>query len=195
MITDIRWFLEPHGLNYSVQLSKEVEKQLEQGFLHQEVGDHALQKVIIDFHPSQESVESLFSKPPHQVEYFIDFKTMKLISCVDKYEARIRRIDANATPSIGSPIIVSFVWPFQGSRVFLRGSFDGWKSSVPLQRRKDDGIWEVTLLLLPGFTYEYKFLVDGKWMHRIDEHATRDKEGNINNLIHVHLPQSVVCSL
>jgi 1,4-alpha-glucan branching enzyme len=59
--------------------------------------------------------------------------------------------------------------------VFVAGSFNNWKvDQYPLQRN-DQGIWEGTVLIAPG-RYEYKFLVDGDWVH--------DK----NNPTKVHVP-------
>jgi len=47
--------------------------------------------------------------------------------------------------------------------VFVAGSFNGWQSSaIPLQKQPD-GQWGVELMLEPG-RYEYRFVVDGRWL-------------------------------
>lgn len=47
--------------------------------------------------------------------------------------------------------------------VILAGSFNGWDEKALTMRRTATG-WERRLPLRPG-VYEYKFIVDGKWMH------------------------------
>lgn len=59
------------------------------------------------------------------------------------------------------------------SEVVLSGSFNGWQEEGLYMKRVPDG-WEVRLQLEPG-RYEYKFIVDGKWME--DPAA----EENVNN--------------
>lgn len=50
-----------------------------------------------------------------------------------------------------------------GSRVFVAGTFNDWNpSSHPLEYRAEDGVFQTTLLLAPGY-YEYKFVIDGLW--------------------------------
>ena len=48
------------------------------------------------------------------------------------------------------------------SAVFLAGSFNDWNESATAMSRDDNGIWNVSLDLLPG-RYEYKFIIDGQW--------------------------------
>ncbi len=55
-------------------------------------------------------------------------------------------------------------------RIYLAGSFNGWSPSDDYMLRDDDGdgVYSVTVRLEPG-TYDYKFMVDGKWLQ--DPHA------------------------
>ncbi len=47
--------------------------------------------------------------------------------------------------------------------VFLAGTFNNWNpQGIPL-KTSGKGKWEVTLSLPPG-KYEYRFIVDGKWI-------------------------------
>ena len=47
--------------------------------------------------------------------------------------------------------------------VFLAGTFNAWDPSACPMQRAAGGVWRATLQLAPGI-YEYKFLVDGKWV-------------------------------
>ena len=48
------------------------------------------------------------------------------------------------------------------AQVNLAGDFNDWDEQRHPMRQKEDGRWEKIVMLSPG-TYEYKFLVDGKW--------------------------------
>jgi 1,4-alpha-glucan branching enzyme len=47
--------------------------------------------------------------------------------------------------------------------VFVGGTFNGWDPSQTPLRNSADGIWRV-MLRVPTGSYEYKFVVDGKWL-------------------------------
>lgn len=47
--------------------------------------------------------------------------------------------------------------------VLVGGTFNGWDPSQTPMRKSADGIWRVMLRVPPG-SYEYKFVVDGKWL-------------------------------
>ncbi len=47
-------------------------------------------------------------------------------------------------------------------QVILAGNFNGWNSGELLMNKTTDG-WRLSYILAPG-NYEYKFIVDGKWM-------------------------------
>jgi 1,4-alpha-glucan branching enzyme len=52
--------------------------------------------------------------------------------------------------------------------VHVCGDFNDWRpTSLRMIRNPDTGLWEKRLTLLPG-RYEYKFVVDGKWLHDPD---------------------------
>jgi len=49
--------------------------------------------------------------------------------------------------------------------VYLCGDFNQWvPRSLPMIRHGDNRWWEKRLVLAPG-RYEYKFVVDGEWIH------------------------------
>lgn len=59
----------------------------------------------------------------------------------------------------------------KAKKVSLAGKFNAWNtSSVPMKKSKD-GTWRATVKLPPG-KHEYKFFVDGVWVH---EAACSDK--------------------
>ena len=64
---------------------------------------------------------------------------------------------------------VAFVLNSPGAEsVYVCGDFNGWfPFGLPMVRRAESRLWEKRLLLPPG-RYEYKFIVDGVWMHNPD---------------------------
>jgi 5'-AMP-activated protein kinase regulatory beta subunit len=83
----------------------------------------------------------------------------------------------------GDEYPVVFKWHNHPARtVYLAGSWDNWKAKIPLVKSTAD--FSTIINLNPG-TYEYKYLVDGKWM--LDNNASKSdgNAGNVNNLINV----------
>ncbi|GAB4835821.1 AMP-activated serine/threonine-protein kinase regulatory subunit [Ancistrocladus abbreviatus] len=61
-----------------------------------------------------------------------------------------------------------FVWPYGGHRVFVSGSFTGWREHIPMSPMEGcPTVFQVICNLTPGY-HQYKFNVDGDWRH--DEH-------------------------
>ncbi len=50
----------------------------------------------------------------------------------------------------------------KASQVYLSGSFNNWSTMEDLMQKRGDG-WEISIPLALG-TYEYKFIVNGKWI-------------------------------
>ena len=66
--------------------------------------------------------------------------------------------------------------------VSLAGSFNGWDPHA-LHMAKDNYAWVCKLELAPG-TYEYKFVVDGRWVTDPANSSSReDGAGNINSVL------------
>jgi len=87
--------------------------------------------------------------------------------------------------------VVEFTFIFDhldSSEVFLCGDFNQWSpQSLRMIRRDGSGRWEKRLTLLPG-RYEYRFIVDGKWMS--DPHAPAEvpnQYGSCNSVVEVRL--------
>jgi 1,4-alpha-glucan branching enzyme len=57
---------------------------------------------------------------------------------------------------------VSCVAP-DAQEVLVAGTFNGWDPRQTAMKKSADGTWRV-MLKLPTGSYEYKFVVDGKWV-------------------------------
>lgn len=61
-------------------------------------------------------------------------------------------------------MLVTFQLPdtLQADSVHLVGDFNDWdKRSLPLNRTRPNGLWEVTIEVERGRTYHFRYLVDG----------------------------------
>ncbi|KAI8879195.1 carbohydrate-binding module family 48 protein [Backusella circina FSU 941] len=79
-----------------------------------------------------------------------------------------------------------FLWKYGGNKVFLTGTFDHWKGSVPMTQM-DQNTFKVELTLDKSIDNQYKFIVDGVWCYDIDLPSIKDADGNENNIIYAHL--------
>jgi len=71
-------------------------------------------------------------------------------------------------------------------RVYIVGDFNNWSpNSDPMKDLNDDGHWSLFYPLRPG-TYQYKFIVDGRW---IPDPRNQDSEPDgfdgINSIVKV----------
>ncbi|KAJ0016984.1 hypothetical protein Pint_09424 [Pistacia integerrima] len=83
---------------------------------------------------------------------------------------------------IGIPTMIT--WSYDGQEVAVEGSWDNWKTRIPLQRSgKDFTIMKV----LPSGVYQYRFLVDGQWRYAPDLPWAQDDVGNSYNILDLQL--------
>lgn len=69
----------------------------------------------------------------------------------------------------------------EANEVILAGSFNGWNEHQ-LKMVRVEGGWELSLNLFPG-KYEYKFIVDKKWMHDPENTSKiRNEYGTFNSI-------------
>ncbi len=69
-------------------------------------------------------------------------------------------------------------------KVILSGSFNSWDEHFLEMDRVDDG-WELRADLPPGY-YEYKFIVDGQWMHDpANPKKVRNEHHTFNSVLEV----------
>jgi 1,4-alpha-glucan branching enzyme len=94
-----------------------------------------------------------------------------------------------STLSLTKPVEVTFALEEREAReVFVCGNFNDWSPvSLRMLRRGGNGLWEKRLTLTPG-RYEYKYVVDGKWIH--DPLARRNvpnAHGSLNSIVEVRI--------
>eukprot|EP01120_Amphizonella_sp_Union-15-10_P001390 TRINITY_DN1146_c0_g1_i3.p1 TRINITY_DN1146_c0_g1~~TRINITY_DN1146_c0_g1_i3.p1 ORF type:complete len:134 (+),score=7.45 TRINITY_DN1146_c0_g1_i3:69-470(+) len=79
----------------------------------------------------------------------------------------------------------AFEWPYRGaSHVVLRAQFlDNWTKEVPLVQEPNN-TWSVVVPVPPGH-WEYKFVVDGTWVHDPARPSQPDAFGSHNNIINI----------
>jgi len=83
---------------------------------------------------------------------------------------------------------VNFVLECCGAeQAYVCGDFNDWRPmSLPMIGSAAAGLWEKRLTLAPG-RYEYKFFVDGRWLH---DPAARENipnaHGSLNSVMEVH---------
>jgi len=74
-----------------------------------------------------------------------------------------------------------FKWEGGGKQVYITGTFSNWKT-IPMVKSHGDF---VTIVDLGEGEHEYKFLVDGQWMHDPSEPVQDNGMGSKNNIISV----------
>lgn len=66
--------------------------------------------------------------------------------------------------SVASPVLVHFeLFHPAAKNVCIAGTFNEWHCSATPMIAMGEGRWAKELLLAPG-TYQYRFVVDGKWI-------------------------------
>jgi 5'-AMP-activated protein kinase, regulatory beta subunit len=76
---------------------------------------------------------------------------------------------------------IEFTWRYPAKVVEVHGSWNNWEEGTRLEKIND--LHSIDLTLLPG-TYEYKFVVDGKWCYDMEKPIINN--GNENNIIQVN---------
>lgn len=75
---------------------------------------------------------------------------------------KITKQGPNVTPE---GVVFNFKADGKDRQIYLAANFNNWNPSDPKFLLKDDdgdGIWSITVKLAPG-TYQYKYVVEGKW--------------------------------
>lgn len=77
----------------------------------------------------------------------------------------------------------TFIWKEGGENVKITGSFlENWKKQEPMTKNLITNFYEITLNITPGI-YQFKFIIDDKWMCSKDYKINKDKNNNDNNEI------------
>ena len=79
------------------------------------------------------------------------------------------------------PTSVEFTCNGAENSVQVAGTFNNWR---PQELKFNDDCWSCFIPLLPG-SYQYKYIVDGVWLHDPSKRWVEDEQGNINNIITV----------
>ena len=70
--------------------------------------------------------------------------------------------------------------------VALLGDFNEWNSKAHPMRHEGNGLWTKSIFI-PAGKYEYKFLIDGKWVEDPrNEQTSPNCFGNINSVLNVN---------
>lgn len=82
----------------------------------------------------------------------------------------------NSVIRFGKPHNFELAGFSDAKQVTVAGSFNGWKPDELLMRKTESG-WQLNYVLGPG-NYEYKFIVDGKWISDPDNPLSSKSSGN-----------------
>jgi 1,4-alpha-glucan branching enzyme len=76
----------------------------------------------------------------------------------------------------------------EAEKVYLCGEFNDWSPhGLPMIRHDENCAWEKRLMLRPG-RYEYKFIVNGVWIHNPDApENVQNIHGSLNSVVEVLL--------
>lgn len=70
---------------------------------------------------------------------------------------------AVSTPKVKKKRVTLTLENEPGLDISLVGSFNAWEPEKKKLKEKESGQYSATLMLEPG-EYEYKFVIDGKWL-------------------------------
>ncbi|KAK3093341.1 hypothetical protein FSP39_014264 [Pinctada imbricata] len=100
-----------------------------------------------------------------------------------------KRRRAATTQSQGDTTIVRekllptvFKWEGGGKEVFITGSFNQWRTKIPLAKSNGEFL---TIIDLAEGTHQYRFYVDGNWAYDENEPTVPNDIGSMNNIITV----------
>uniref|UniRef100_A0A5K3EGX4 5'-AMP-activated protein kinase subunit beta-1 n=2 Tax=Mesocestoides corti TaxID=53468 RepID=A0A5K3EGX4_MESCO len=92
--------------------------------------------------------------------------------------------DVPDEPPAQTTLPTVFKWEGGGKEVYISGTFNGWKSKIPMIKSKQNFY---TIIDLPEGEYQYKFIVDGQWKLGKNQPTTTSSTGVQNNTITVNL--------
>ncbi len=90
-----------------------------------------------------------------------------------------------------APVVVRnevtfFLYAPEAETVSIAGTFNGWNPESTPMVRSEDGVWWITLPLVYGRQYAYKFVMDGFWVADPDNpQVVPDGYGGVNSIIYV----------
>lgn len=127
---------------------------------------------------------SLYLRPgTHAYKFIVDRQWIN-----DPENAVMRndgRGNVNSYLGIGDTMVFRLPGYENARAVYLAGSFNAWNHGELIMDKTTTG-WELPMALAPG-TYEYKYIVDGKWMTDPDN-AITSGQGEYTNSVLTFLP-------
>lgn len=102
---------------------------------------------------------------------------------------RVRKTDLDqAEQTAPNTTLVHFELPYlPANEVFLAGTFNDWHPAMFPMIESDDGSWQKNLQLAPGI-YQYRFVVDGRWLSDPNNpHSIANPYGSLNSVAEVTL--------
>ncbi len=85
----------------------------------------------------------------------------------------------NSMIEVGKPYLFKLNGYTNAKRVVLSGNFNGWRTDELLMQKTNNG-WQLPYVI-GGGNYEYKFIVDGKWITDPENPLTMDNEAGSKN--------------
>jgi hypothetical protein len=90
---------------------------------------------------------------------------------------------AKSAPSTGKHDAKFELYQCNARSVFLAGSFNAWNPQSTPMKNNGSGKWEAAVNLSPG-KYEYRFVVDGKWIDDpLAKESAPNPYGGINAIV------------
>jgi len=102
----------------------------------------------------------------------------------------VQMTSVDSFSSAPAPTTVQWEQHHGGHVVFVTGAWDNWRSKTPLTRANPADPF-VAVLSMPVGVHQYKYIVDGNWMHNPLAPTQTDQHGNLNNIVEVtvHKPE------
>ncbi|GIX94304.1 5'-AMP-activated protein kinase subunit beta-1 [Caerostris extrusa] len=97
----------------------------------------------------------------------------------DKNDTRSSTVSSSSSEYGKFPTV--FKWEGGGREVFISGTFSDWKPIPMVQSHGDFAL----ILEVPEGEHQYKFLVDGQWVHSSSQPTVNNDLGTKNNLLSV----------
>jgi 1,4-alpha-glucan branching enzyme len=70
----------------------------------------------------------------------------------------------------------------QAARVFVAGTFNGWRPDDSPMHKDPDGWWHATLDFAPG-VHQFRYVADGQWYIDFAAHGVEHGKFGLNSLL------------
>jgi 1,4-alpha-glucan branching enzyme len=70
----------------------------------------------------------------------------------------------------------------RAERVFVAGTFNGWRTDASPMRQEPDGWWRATLAFAPG-VHQFRYVADGEWYTDFAAHGLEHGKFGFNSLL------------